>query len=146
MIQRIQTVWLLLAALCGIALFYFNLFSVYPAGQATGLPVRLLDGTTYLFILSAMALATIALPAVAVFLFKNRKKQMSYIWLSLTFVLLFIVMAVWHASNYPGTEAGVKTTFGIGCFLPLVAAFFHMMALRGIRRDEKLVRSMDRLR
>jgi hypothetical protein len=42
--------------------------------------------------------------------------------------------------------AELSTTYGIGMMLPLLSLIFCLLAIRGIRKDEELVRSADRIR
>lgn len=146
MIQRIQTIWLLLAVLSNAGLFYFNLFSVQTAGQPKPVSIGILDGTSFLFLLSAIALFALLLSAGAIFLFKNRKRQRSLIWLAISLSFAFMALAIMHINNYSGGVETTKVTFGIACFLPVFSIIFLILAVRGINKDEKLVRSMDRLR
>jgi uncharacterized membrane protein len=146
MIQRIQTIWFLLAALsCGL-LFYVDLFYVQQVGATASNAIGILDGTAFLFVLSALAILMTLLPLWAIFQFKNRKQQISLSWFSILLSIVFLVLAVWHVTAYGGKVNVEKTSFGIGCFLPLLSLIFTFLAMRGVKNDEKLVRSMDRLR
>ena len=62
-------------------------------------------------------------------------------------ILLTIGASFWcsqYAQNIPG---GLKNaTYGMGTFLPMIAILFLVFTIRGIDRDEKLIRSADRLR
>jgi lipopolysaccharide export LptBFGC system permease protein LptF len=92
-----------------------------------------------------MAIASIV-SAFAIFLYSNRQRQMaavriSFIFFAASFALmsLYIMQAVNVLSNE-------SFEFGISFFLPFAAFFSNMIALRGIRKDEQLVKSLDRLR
>jgi hypothetical protein len=93
--------------------------------------------TIWLTILSVL---TALLAIVTIFLFRNRKLQLklTYLGIFLTAVLLTLyIIEVMHFST--GTVAlwAIFYFAILGCFI---------LAARGILKDEKLIRSMDRLR
>jgi glucan phosphoethanolaminetransferase (alkaline phosphatase superfamily) len=150
MLQRIQTIYLLLAAGCMV------LASVLPLATFTfnGEPVifealgfyqngELLFSTWGLFALGAIS-AVLAL--VVVFLFRNRILQIRLtvvnIILMVGFYLLFLFFIFIR-----NPEAG--TTFekiGAGIIMPAISIILSYLAIRKIGEDEVLVRSLDRLR
>lgn len=82
----------------------------------------------------------------SIFLFKNRKIQMRLTLLSL---LVTVAGIVWSFIFYSqALKALSDQTYKdeLGRFLPLLALVFMTLAYRFIRKDEKLVKSMDRLR
>ncbi|OJW82717.1 MAG: hypothetical protein BGO69_07015 [Bacteroidetes bacterium 46-16] len=139
MIQRIQTLWLFLAALVNAGLFVFDLYRPADA-SGTLKPLNVIDN--YFFVL--IALVTIVLPLVTIFMFRDRKKQVRMTAVSIIASLSFIsTMLMEVRSSYP---AGTSGSYWIASVLPVLAIIFLIMAIRGIRKDEKLVRSQDRLR
>jgi peptidoglycan/LPS O-acetylase OafA/YrhL len=139
MIQRIQTLWLFLAALVNSGLFMFDL---YRPDDATGILKSINVNNNYFFVL--IALVTIVLPLVAIFMFRDRKRQKRLAVLSIIACLSFIsTMLMKINSSYP---AGTTGSYWIGSILPVLAVIFLFMAIRGISKDDKLVRSQDRLR
>ena len=148
MIQRIQSVWLLLAALVMSGVFYFD---VYHIASSTSDP-QFVNATNIKNNFLAMALAggSIILSLVAIFLFKNRKMQLNLTWLNILLCIgllfwLFVGLnnTVWSEA---GVQSGIRGMLGVAMFLPLIAVFLLIFALRGIRKDEKLIKSLDRLR
>ncbi len=151
MIQRIQSVWLLLAAIVMSALFYLNVYSV-AVPSAVDMPPKMVND--YLSVISirnnflALGLAGVSslLSLVTIFLFKKRKQQISLTWLNillcigLTFWLYVGLNSFWSA--YPENGGSIA----VGLFLPVVTVFLLLLALRGLRKDEKLIKSLDRLR
>lgn len=135
MIQRIQSIWLLLAAIVMAGIFYFPIYK-YPEA----LPVTI--GNNYLAII--LAALSVILSLVAIFSFRKRKNQKKLVWLD---ILCCVLLLAWL--YYSGaTEAAVQPGgyFWIGAFLPLMSIVLLLMSLRGIQKDEKLIKSMDRLR
>ena len=139
MIQRLQTIWLLIAAVCAILTYDLAFYS----------GVKLSDTNIKQFVeLNAMAdviimvltglVALICL--VTMFLFKNRKMQ-----LRLTIVALLASIAnlvIYFKETAEFTDGNILLT----SIFTFIVPFFLVMAARGIYQDEKLVKSMDRLR
>jgi len=78
----------------------------------------------------------------SMFLFKARKKQL---WVTIGLIVLSLlnIFLYWNASQPPHFVEG---NYGIGALLSLAIPILLFMAARGIRKDEKLVKSADRLR
>lgn len=136
MLQRIQSIYLLLAAIAsGGLIFVFSLWE-----NEAGEPVFAQDVQVpfILFFVSAvLSLATI-------FLFKNRKLQfvLGRINIILNFILLGLF--VYWSLIVPG-EANISEK-GIGMFIPVVSIVLLVLANKAIKKDEDLVKSVDRLR
>lgn len=160
MIQRIQTLYLLLAFLaialtfffdmCQFALegsdrlFFMDLFSIRDAAdEGVGVPAY---RTWNIVLLSFTGL----LLMLAIFSYKQRKRQLklvhfSYLLEAGTIVLFFFSMEA-SVQRLPIEEGTVATSYGMGWLMPAVAVAFSFLAARGIKKDEELVRSVDRLR
>ncbi|GHT15187.1 membrane protein [Bacteroidia bacterium] len=119
MIQRIQTVYFLLV-ICLMAVLWFIPVTVLHKPELIGIAI---------------------LALTAIFLFKNRKRQILLGYIILLALLLdYVAFFVWKFD--PAVFASGIVTF----LIPFVAGVFDFLAIRGIRKDEKLVRSLDRLR
>ena len=141
MIQRIQSLWLLLAA----ASFFF-VFKFPIAGGKTQQNTisELFAASNLLMFIVAILLGIIAL--VTIFLFKNRSTQKSLIWLAILLDIVFIVMMYFQMENLKSNTALANQTFKIGAIFPIFYIILMIMAYSGIRKDEKLIKSVDRLR
>lgn len=139
MIQRKQTLWLLVAAT--LSLLSLKL-PVYGGNlvDATGVKQwkEMTAASTLLLTLSAGAVAVIAL--VAIFLYKNRPLQMRVVVVNLLLSLALLGLFFMESRNY--LEGG----FSITALLPLLVPVLLAVALVGIRKDERLMKSLDRLR
>jgi dipeptide/tripeptide permease len=136
MLQRIQTVWLLLASAFA---FLTMKFAFYFIGPHPELASDQFNATTNMILLILTAiLATLCL--FTIFVFKQRKLQLWLTILGIFISIINIVLYFNYKKNYAGGGLALTSvfTFAIPIFL-----FF---AARGIYRDQKLVRSMDRLR
>lgn len=143
MIQRIQSIFLLLAAAAALGLFGLPLAATAePLSDSVLFADAQYQLGDHWSLMTAFGLAGVFLLA-AIFLFRNRKLQMN---LTLFGVLLSIIgagiSAFFFFSDTGANEAAASS--GIG--LPVAAIIFGLLAYTYINKDEKLVRSADRLR
>ena len=140
MIQRKQTIWLIIAALLNAGVLLFDLFRVHTVvnGVETIAPYR----TNEHFPLLLIAIVMILLPLVTIFLFGNRARQMRLCAMGMVASSSFITLLLSNVS----VEPPATVTYWIGSVLPVVSLLFFVLAIIGIRKDEKLVKSVDRLR
>ena len=88
--------------------------------------------------------ASIVLALVSIFLFKNRKLQFVLGRINIIINFFAIGFFVYSALNLPGEmEISEK---GIGGLIPLVSIVFLALANKAIKKDEDLVKSVDRFR
>ncbi|KGE14767.1 DUF4293 domain-containing protein [Sphingobacterium deserti] len=157
MIQRIQTLWLLAASITLLGLFVFPYVSfidlvglgkqIFVTGTYSSLNNEMSRESSSIF-QAILAGIVAALPLVTVFLFRNRKKQILFVGIAIALIVLLGVWMFFSASSVLDTisqriQAG---NIGVGFFLLPVAIIFLAMAIGGIRQDEKLIKSADRLR
>lgn len=144
MIQRKQSLWLLIAALLNVAMFLIDVYRIswVTNGVTTTTAVRISDHYPSLL----MCIAVTVMPLAAIFMFRNRKKQMRICALAAVFEASFLTMLLARCENLLRAQAGATGNYWIGAVLPALAIIFLVMAILGIRADEKLVRSADRLR
>lgn len=138
MIQRMQSLWLLLAGLCS---FLTLRLPVYNGNKlVNGISeYNQLNAASNLFLL-VLAVATGIVTWIAIFLYKNRSMQQKLCFLSL---LLFIISGLLYYSRINSFVEGSFTLWSVLYFLIPVAL---ILAIRGIYRDQKLIKSVDRLR
>ncbi len=135
MIQRVQTIYLLLVALlAGIAINYFPLWT------NSGVTLFIKDDNSFLipFVLVAV------LAVITIFLYKNRQNQFVTVRLLLLINLILLGLLIYRLLNLPGEPQGTEK--GIGLLVPIVAIVLLFLANKAIRKDEELVKSVDRLR
>ncbi len=136
MIQRIQTIYLLIATAISLGLPYG--FSLY--ADENGDAVWAQDNMLYLGLFAGSAL----LSFITIFLYKKRQNQfvVGRLNILLNFVLLGVL--VYYSQILSGGTAVLEK--GIGMIIPLVSIVFIALANKAIKRDEDLVKSVDRLR
>ncbi|MDJ0646589.1 MAG: DUF4293 domain-containing protein [Flavobacteriaceae bacterium] len=143
MIQRIQTVYLVLAAIVsGGLIFAFSLWTqadrnVYVLDLFAGSDLKL-KLVPVLFIVSAV------MALISIFLFTNRKLQFVLNRITILINLFLLGLLLYYLLMLPGEmEISEK---GIGVFLPIVNVLLLVLANKAIQKDENLVKSVDRLR
>ena len=157
MIQRIQSVFLLLLALAMLSVLALPLWhkvdglthqelTLTAFGfQAQGVQVPGSVGPVWL--IGALAAASAAVAVFEIFQFKSRTKQ-----LMLGSVNLLLIVATLGAMFYFSNKGEqllnlkLEGQYQAGFYLPTLALLLNLLANRFIRRDDQLVRSMDRLR
>ncbi len=137
MIQRIQTIWLLLAAIC---VFLTLQFSTYFGTNKDLIPSSFLNGLDTLpLIFATMATGIVAL--VCIFLYKNRKQQLRFTLLGIVLQLVLMLLYYREIQTYVG-----KGNFSISAILHAAVLLFFILAAQGIRSDDKLIKDSNRLR
>jgi hypothetical protein len=144
MIQRIQSILLLLAAGASFGLFGLPFATGASAEQSPLLSDGVFNLNDHIGLLIAFAGAG-ALALIAILLFKNRPLQMKIALVSLLFILAGIGFSAYLLFTQ-ASEVMSSLQLGIGAFLPILGIILIVLANRYIKKDEKLVRSMDRLR
>ena len=141
MIQRVQTIWLLLAAIAGFLTTQIPLYSGVMAGDMT--KKYLATESLGLFALSIVA-SLIAV--VAIFLFKNRANQIKITALGIIVSIALIALEVWQIGAFKQTSGALKGTYYWGALLPIAMVIFFLLAWINIRKDNRLIKSLDRFR
>ena len=151
MIQRKQSLFLLVVFLLSIVGAMLQIGNIEPTGMGVGdkvysLCIEHADGSHSYASLPLLIIYTLngILSLASIFLYNNRKLQMKLCLLGV------FLMAVWYLAF---TYLCVSVFSEVGTFhpsfsvcLPIVCLILYFMAHTGINKDEKLVRSMDRIR
>ncbi len=139
MLQRMQSVWLLLAALSAFLTIKFSFYSgnIETTGQTSSFQY-LTAGFNIMILILTIALVCIA--AIDIFLYKNRKLQAR---LAILGILLSLLNIFLYFKQIPKFAIG---NYDLTAILVFVIPVFFFLASRGIYKDQKLVKSLDRLR
>jgi len=139
MLQRFQTLWLILAAIFAFLTFKLPFYSGSKIIKDVIQPDVRLDAASQILIL-VLTGAVILCCFIAVFLFKNRKKQLT---LTVINFILSIILLVLYFLQIQKFQTGI---ISLSCLFTLAIPIFLFLAARGIWKDEKLIKSLDRLR
>ena len=136
MIQRIQSLYLIIAAIVsGVLSAVFVLWE-----NADGTLATVFDNYLYLGLFAASS----ALSLITIFLFNNRKRQLALGRFNIILNFILLGLFVYRSLSLSGETAVSEK--GIGMFLPIISIVFIALANKAIKKDEALVKSVDRLR
>ena len=137
MIQRIQTIYLLLAfVVTGILLFFIPLWTM-----SDGKAFYFMQSQVYTILLGLSTTLTL----LSVVSYKKRQNQFVIGRLNIILNLILLGLFVYRSLNLSGETPAVSEK-GIGMFLPVAAIVLLVLANKAIKKDEDLVKSVDRLR
>lgn len=155
MLQRIQTLYLLIATILTGSLFFLTMAEmagsdayyeltwrgVYQveAGEATDLEIPA-------WALSILTVLTTAISLLAVNLYKNRMVQIRLCSINLGLLLGLSAMIYYIGKTGARELEATEISFNWPLVLPIVAMILVYLAIRAIGKDEALVRSVDRIR
>ena len=137
MLQRIQTIYLFLAFVAtGILPFFIPLWTMA-------------DAKSYLFMQNQVYVVLFGLSTtlslLSIISYKKRQNQFVMGRLNIILNLILLGLFVYRSLNLSGETPAVSEK-GIGMFLPIVAIVLLVLANKAIKKDEDLVKSVDRLR
>lgn len=154
MIQRIQTIWLLISAISSGFLMTGGIVNfIDKAGQQyfTGFSgiYKLNDSGSDLIAISVPLAAIIilipVLSVISILLFKSRRIQKVLTLIIITFSLCLIILVTYYSyilmKNY-----STELVPGVKIVIPLIILIAAILSYRGISKDDRLVKSYDRLR
>jgi hypothetical protein len=136
MIQRQQTLWLLLATICAFLSFQFPFYT----GTNVDNPNErvIIDAGKSLFLIVFTA-SSLILSLVTIFLFKDRKLQIRLCLVGIAVSILILLFYYLEIKQVNGTPS-------LSALFVLLIPVSYFLAFRGIRADQKLVKSLDKLR
>ena len=144
MIQRLQSIFLFLSSGFFIGEFFssFARSGVAVAGIFEDQLYNLYDNPMLIVLASLGGLLSL----LTIFLYNNRKLQLKLSYAIITCAILLPLIAVLIFKNQSSGLDEVAVDDQIGLYLPIGSILFAALSIRFIAKDEKLVKSMDRLR
>ena len=136
MLQRIQTLYLIITGFTLACLYIW-----FPVLTTKDKVVLISNQEPLVF---GLLFTCIALAIIAVLTFKKRQTQ--FVLNRLNIILNFVLLGVfvYRSLSIPGET--LVSQKGIGVFLPIISIVFLVLANKAIKKDEDLVKSVDRLR
>ena len=135
MFFRIQTLYLILASIfSGILSF------IFPFHIFNDIPVEITEQYEYLLLFSISTLLSL----IAVF--KYKKRQTQFILGRLNMILNIILLGLFVYRSLTISGEYYNSEKGIGFLIPVFTIVFLVFANKAIKKDEELVKSVDRLR
>jgi len=158
MLQRIQSVYLLLAAIACILLFFFPLINYYDENYGNYklfiMGIQYLDpdpkghfGKWFTLPLIIIPIISILIDGITVFFYKKRWLQMRLISFSCLLMIVLVMIIFFFYATKIETITHIAPEYNyLGMMLPLISLIFLILANYAIRKDETMVKSADRLR
>jgi hypothetical protein len=158
MLQRIQSVYLAIVAISSVLLFFFPLADFYNDLHGNYkfyiYGVRCMDpdpkvvfGALFTIPLIFLAVVSFIFSMATIFLYKNRPLQIRICSFNMiSNIVLIMVIFFFYATRIQSMTQIEPQYNYIGMVQPLAAIVFLILSNRAIRKDEKLVKSADRLR
>ncbi len=136
MLQRIQTLYLVLSAISMAALYFWFPLVMNGAGNAV---IEREEPLVF-----GLVFSSICFTIVSILTFK--KRQMQFVLNRLNIILNFVLLGVFVYRSLTLSGETLVSEKGIGVLLPIISIVLLAMANRAIKKDEDLVKSVDRLR
>lgn len=136
MIQRVQTIWMILAAIAAFLTLKFLFYSGTLIADNSYHPLLATDNFLILILTSALGTGII----INIFLYKNRRVQMRIIIIAVLLECLIIFLYIKQTKNYSTGNYSLWSALHILIFI------FLIFAAQGIYKDSKLIRDSNRLR
>jgi len=152
MIQRIQSIWLLLASITVFLLLAIPVASSIDGDKefwikATGLFQQVNGVVTKITTFTPLLISTIAVGIMCFAVIFSYKKRSIQKRLCIVLMAMVASLSFWTFSYVQKIPGGLaNASFSTGIALPILAIAFCALAIRGITKDEMLLRSADRLR
>ncbi|MDN5216030.1 DUF4293 domain-containing protein [Fulvivirgaceae bacterium BMA12] len=164
MLQRVQTIFLLCVIISMILMLFLPIWEKATGGENEGEQITLNafyqvhsqagdNGTEgqaekkSTFYIAIFAVLAIAVAGTSMFKYNNRLTQIKLGALNSLLIAGAMGTSLYFAMGGEKIiDPGVQGSYQLGFFMPVAALIFNLMANRFIRKDEKLVKSVDRLR
>lgn len=149
MIQRIQSVYLFLASILMLVTVFSPLLVVDVASEnlvftSLGVNTKTLSYITWG--IPVVAAICAILPLINLFLYNKRKLQMKIATITSLFIVFLYITAGVYIYSFLNKFDASFVSIHYGIILPLVALILNLLARQRVKKDESLVRSLDRIR
>ncbi|CAI8355879.1 MAG: Uncharacterised protein [Flavobacterium sp. SCGC AAA160-P02] len=142
MIQRIQSIYLLLIIFFSIGFTF--IFKLWEQSKTKVFAFDLFSDKNILVKSIPVLFITSAIIAIiSIFQFKKRQLQFVLGRIIILINLFLLGILIFLSLNLPGEVFSEK---GIGMLTPIIVVLLSVMANKAIKKDEDLVKSVDRLR
>ena len=162
MIQRRQTIFMLLTAILSAVLFFMPLASFEAGGNVMKFTIfgiqnpidTLTLSKSYTWPLIVLTILMTIVPIFTIFKYKKRELQVKLCHLNMLLNIIFIGIVFLYYDNdikeviaaVEGDTYELDVAYFFGMAFPLVNLVLEILAIRGIKKDIALLKSIDRLR
>jgi hypothetical protein len=157
MIQRIQSLFLFLAAVAGVLFFFLPIgyyyhelhgnYRFFVTGVQCMDPVPAVVFPFWFSIpLAVISGAAVIFSGLTIFFYKKRVMQIRLVAVNVFLEIILIILVFFFYIGKIEKLTQIEVSYQAGIFMPLVALVFLILANRFIRKDEALVKAADRIR
>lgn len=154
MLQRIQSLFLFISLCLWVSIYFFTLASVYNLSsvyqfKVSGVYSVIQGGTELISSLNPLFILYISVALIQIitlFLFRKRRLQMRFCVYSAILQAGFLMLVFYYVFLTRNGDGDASVTWELPIILPLCSAILNIIAYRFILKDERLVRSIDRIR
>ena len=150
MLQRIQTVYLLLASICMVVSLLTNLAVFTFGGEIVNFKAmgfynngELIFSTWSLFVIG---IVSVLLFLLTIFIYRWRILQIRFSIFNIFVILGYYGLIAFYILKRNPEANSVFENAGVGMVAPFIAIILTYLAIRKIGADEALIRSLDRIR
>ena len=153
MIQRVQTIFLLLASVFFFSYWFFGL-EWYEKGYPV--IINIFNGSEYIYMvlisISYIPLIISVISFVSIFMFKKRKLQVKLTQFGLRLSLIMCLFTIFYFYNCLGYLTQLLPSKFLELLMhaaivnPFICYYLLFLALKYIKRDNELINSLDRIR
>lgn len=149
MIQRIQSLFLLLVSILMAATVFCPLIELVNEDSSLSVTFHSFgigaDFPTWGVL--ALAIVGALLAFINIFLYKKRKLQINIGYVTALSIIVYYVTSMLYINSFLGKiESSYSINVQVGIILPVIALILDLLAISRIKKDEKLVKSLDRIR
>ncbi len=147
MIQRIQTVFLFLSAVLAGFLFFIPIASFDLGNEIVNLSIFGVENHSGALLLLILAVLMLAVPFVTIFMYKKRELQLKLSSFNVFLNALFCgLIFLFYVDNIREKLSAETVVYNFGVYVPLINMVLSILAMRWIKKDIELIKSIDRLR
>lgn len=146
MIQRIQTVFLFLSVVLTGILFFVPIAFFNVGEDVVKLSVLNLETRPNVLPLLILTVLMLLVPCVTIFLFKKRELQLKLSSLNVLLNASFCCLVSIFYVDKMHEMLSVDASYVFGAYVPLINMVLSILAMRWIKKDIELIKSVDRLR
>lgn len=151
MIQRIQSIYLLLVAILMGLVAFSPIFTI--GTQTESIPFfsfgigEFSDIEFHTWGIFSFAIMSSLLSLITIFFYKKRKTQIKLGYVTALLIIVYYITTMVYLNAYLNkVDNSNITNIQFGIILPVAALLFDFLAIYKIKKDEKLVKSLDRIR
>lgn len=151
MLQRIQTIYLFISVLILSLILFFPVFK-FNSGEYVfnSISIEQISDNKTIEVVSTLPVLILSIiinlvTLFTIFLFKKRNLQMKFSIISILLIIgLYILIAVYR---FFVIDFDITTTsYSFTLIIPIISLILIFLAYKGIKKDEELVKSVDRIR